>query len=158
VGLIDMIKGVGIAIVFFVLGFSLHVPLSAGTRLATTDATVESTQRIPFDAIKVYDDQVKIEYPGLKYAKVASNSMAPIITDKSVVFEKAPASADEIQVGDVISFYEPSVDGTVLHMVASVIEQDGKTYYQTKGVANPEADPWIVPYDNVKGIMVGTFR
>ncbi len=153
-----MIKGVVIAIVFLILGFSLHVPLSAGTRLATTDVVVESTQRIPFDSIKVYEDQVQIKYSGLKYAKVASNSMAPIITDKSVVFEKTPISADEIQVGDVISFYEPSVNGTVLHMVAGIIEQDGTTYFQTRGVANPEADPWLVPYNNVKGIMVGTFR
>ncbi len=153
-----MIKGVGIAIVFFILGFSLHVPLSAGTRLATTDATVESTQRIPFDSYKVYPDSVQIDYPGLKYAKVSSDSMAPLITHDSVVFEKAPESPDDIHKGDVISFYEPSIDGTVLHMVASVIEQDGKTYYQTKGVANSDTDPWLIPYENVKGIMVGTFR
>ena len=151
-----MIKGVGIAILFFILGFSLHVPLSAGTRLATTDAAVESTQRIPFDSIKVYEDRLQIEYPGLQYAKVASNSMAPIITDKSVVFEKSPSP--DIQVGDVISFYEPSVDGIVLHSVVEVLETSEGTFYKTKGLANPEADPWLVPYSNVKGIMVGTFR
>lgn len=153
-----MIKGVGIAIVFFILGFSLHVPLSAGTRLATTDATVESTQRIPFDAYKVYPDNLQINYPGLKYAKVSSDSMAPLITHDSVVFEKAPESPDDIHIGDVISFYEPSVDGIVLHMVIDIVQSDTTTHYQTKGVANAEADPWLVPYSNVKGIMVGTFR
>ena len=153
-----MIKGVVIAIVFLFLGFSLHVPLSAGTRLATTDAAVESTQRIPFDAIKVYEDQVQIDYPGLKYAKVSSDSMAPLITHDSVVFEKTPASADEIHQGDVISFYEPSVNGIVLHMVIGISQQDGQTYFKTKGAANPDADPWLVPYENVKGIMVGTLR
>jgi len=153
-----MIKGVLIAIVFFLLGFSLQVPLPAETRLATTNVVVESTQRIPFDAIKVFEDLVQIDYPGLKYAKVSSDSMAPLITHDSVVFEKTPESADEIRVGDVISFYEPSVAGTVLHMVIDITKQDGKTYYQTKGTANPDSDQWLVPYENVKGIMVGTFR
>jgi signal peptidase I len=154
-----MIKGVVIAIVFLILGFSLQaVPLPAETRLATTDVAVESTQRIPFDAYKVYPDNIQVDYPGLKYAKVSSDSMAPLITHDSVVFEKAPESPDDINMGDVISFYEPSVDGTVLHMVVGIIQSDTATFYKTKGVANPEADPWLVPYGNVKGIMVGTFR
>jgi signal peptidase I len=146
-----MIKGGIIAIVFFLLGFSLNVPLQAEQRSATSDVVVESTQRIPFDAFKVYPDQVKIEYAGLRYAKVSSDSMAPLLTHDSVVFEKAP---DEIHVGDIISFYEPSVDTIVLHSVVSIV--DGK--YQTKGYANPEVDPWLVEPENVKGVMVGTFR
>ncbi|MEM3154376.1 MAG: signal peptidase I [Candidatus Woesearchaeota archaeon] len=154
-----MFKGVVIAVLFFILGFSLHaVPLPAETRLATTDAEVESTQRIPFESIKVYADRVEIGYAGLNYATVNSNSMAPIITDKSVVFEKVPESPDEIKVGDVISFYEPSENAIVLHAVIEVLDANEGTFYKTKGLANPEADPWLVPYDNVKGIMVGTVR
>ncbi len=147
-------KGVVLAIVFFVLGFSLNVPLAAEERLATTNSVVESTQRIPFDAIKVYPDEVKIEYPGLRYAKVASDSMAPWITHDSVVFEKVPSSPDEIHAGDIISFYEPSVDAVVMHMVIDI--QDSK--YQTQGIANPEPDSWLVEFGNVKGIVVGSFR
>ena len=140
------------------LVFSLNVPLPAESRLAATDIAVESTQRISFDSIKVYQDEVRIEQPGLHYARVSSDSMAPIITHDSVVFEKVPASASEIHVNDVISFYEPSVDSVVLHLVIEVINQNGNTFYRTKGVANPDADPWLVPYENVKGIMVGTVR
>jgi len=151
-----MIKGVLIAIVFFLLGFSLQaVPLPAESRLAATDVAVESTQRIPFDAIKVYPDEVVIAYPGLRYAKVTSNSMAPIITDKSIVFEKAP---DVIKEGDVISFYEPSEDTIILHAVVEVIQTAEGPLYRTKGLANSDADPWLVPHAKVKGVMVGTFR
>lgn len=149
-----MLKGVVLAIVFFLLGFSLNVPLAAEERTATTDTVVESTQRIPFDSIKVYPDEVKIEYAGLHYAKVNSDSMAPWLTHDSVVFEKVPESAGEIHVGDVISFYEPSEDAVVLHSVIEIV--DGK--FRTKGIANPDADPWLVEFKNVKGIMVGTFR
>jgi signal peptidase I len=153
-----MLKGVVIALVFFSLGFSLNTSLPAEVRSATTDTVVESVQRIPFDSIKVYPDEVRIEYPGLRYAKVNSDSMAPLLTHDSVVFEKAPESADEINVNDIISFYEPSEGKTVIHMVVEIVEQDGEIFYKTKGVANPDADPWLVPFENVKGIMVGTVR
>lgn len=84
--------------------------------------------------------------------------MAPLITDKSTVFEMAPDSPAGVRVNDVISFYEPSVDGVVLHLVTEIVEKDGETFYKTRGVANPEEDPWLVPFENVKGVMVGTFR
>ena len=152
-------KSVVIAIAFFLLGSSIaSVPAIPEERIAVSDALVESTQRVSFNAIKVYPDEIVIEYPGLKYAKINSNSMAPVITDKSVVFEKVPSSADEIQIGDIISFYEPSVDSIVLHLVVEIVEQNGTVYYSTKGVANEEVDEWLVPFENVKGIMVGTFR
>jgi len=152
-------KSVVIAIAFFLLGSSIaSVPAIPEERVAISDALVESTQRVSFNAIKVYPDEIVIEYPGLKYAKINSNSMAPVITDKSVVFEKVPSSADEIQIGDIISFYEPSVDSIVLHLVVEIVEQNGTVYYSTKGVANEEVDEWLVPFENVKGIMVGTFR
>ncbi len=149
-------KGVVLAIVFFLLGFSLNVPLAAEERLATTNAVVESTQRIPFDAIKVFPDEVKISYPGLHYARVTSDSMAPLLTHDSVVFEKVPISADEIRIGDIISFYEPSFDAVVLHSVVEVI--DSGAFFRTQGYANPEPDAQLVPFENVKGIMVGTVR
>ena len=152
-------KSVVIAIAFFLLGSSIaSVPAIPEERIAVSDALVESTQRVSFNDIKVYPDEIVIEYPGLKYAKINSNSMAPVITDKSVVFEKVPSSADEIQIGDIISFYEPSVDSIVLHLVVEIVEQNGTVYYSTKGVANEEVDEWLVPFENVKGIMVGTFR
>ncbi len=153
-----MLKGVVLAIVFFSLGFSLDTSLPAEVRSATTDTVVESVQRIPFDAIKVFPDEVRIEQPGLHYAKVNSDSMAPWLTHDSVVFEKVPESADEIKLNDAISFYEPSEDTIVLHMVVDIVEIDGKMFYKTKGIANPNADPWLVPFENVKGIMVGTVR
>jgi len=152
-------KGVVISIALLIIGFSLsNVPLAAEQRVATTDIAVESTQRIPFDAIKVYPEEVRIQYPGLRYARVTSDSMAPLITHDSIVFEKVPTSADEIHVGDIISFYEPTIDKVVLHMVIGIIEQDGQQYFQTKGAANPDEDAWLVPFEHVKGIFVGTVR
>lgn len=152
-------RGVVIALVFFALGLLAagYIPIEAGSRMAFSDSAVPSSQRIPFDSIKVFNDKVVVNQPGIKYARVESNSMAPLITDKSVVFEKPPEKEDILK-GDVISFYEPSVDGVVLHLVTDVISKEGRTFFRTKGVANPEPDPWLVPFENVKGVLVGTFR
>lgn len=151
-------KGVVIAIIFFLLGFMLaNIPITAETRLATTDVQAESIQRIPFEAIKVYSNRIVIEEPDIQYAKVRTDSMAPLITHDSTVFEKKP-TRDEILAGDVISFYEPGSDAIILHMVVDIIQKDGKTYYKTKGTANEKEDDWLVPFENVKGVMVGTFK
>jgi len=152
-------KGVFIAVVFLGLGLLLspHISVTAESRLADSPIIVDSSQRVPFDAISVYSDEVRIDVSGLQYAQVQSNSMAPLITDKSTVFEKIPSSPYEIQIGDVISFYEPSVDDIILHMVVDIVYSD-QVYYRTMGVANEFVDPWLVPFSNVKGIMVGNFR
>jgi signal peptidase I len=148
-------KGVVLAIAFFTLGVMLSPYIqTAEWRLAASDEVVDSAQRVQFDSISVYPDEVRIDYPGLKYARVASNSMAPWLTDKSVVFEKPVESADEVREGDVISFYEPSVGGTVLHMVVDITDEG----FITQGLANDAVDDWVVPFDSVIGVMVGSFR
>jgi len=161
-------RGVLIAVLFFVLGLLISplIPVYAEQRLANSDLEIDSTRRVPFENYAVYPDQLVVRYPGLRYAQVASNSMAPIITDKSTVFEKTPTPG-EIKENDVISFtvpeqYLPETDlekeSVVLHLVTSIVTKQGKTFYKTQGVANEQEDPWLVPFENVKGIMVGTFR
>ncbi len=36
--------------------------------------------------------------------------------------------------------------------------QNGATYYKTKGLANSEQDPWLVRYEDIVGVVVGTIR
>jgi len=152
-------KGVIIAGIFFLLGlFIAHLPVTADERLAASDLVFESTQRVPFDSISVYPDEVRISVPSLRYARVTSNSMAPLITDKSVVFEQTPTSVEDILVGDVISFYEPGSAAIVLHAIVNIVDIDGQTHYETQGLANSEKDPWLVSYADVEGVLVGTFR
>ncbi len=148
-------KGVIVAALLLLTG--IYAPQSAETRIAQGSQPAESLQHIPFEAFAVYPEEVQIKYPGLKYAKVKSDSMAPWITHDSVIFEKPPVK-EEIKPGEVISFYEPTLDAVVLHMVTGITEKEGKTFYRTKGIANEQEDNWLVPFENVKGIMVGMFR
>lgn len=155
-----MIKGGIVAAIFFVLGIILspYVPVLAEQRSALSDVAVSSASRVPFEAISVYQNEVRVAASGLRYAKVTSDSMAPVITRNSVVFEMPVSSPEEIQLGDIISFSVPDVDSPVLHEVVGIVEQDGEIYYHTKGTANKQIDPWLVSFSDVHGVMVGTFR
>ncbi len=67
------------------------------------------------------------------------------------------AEPDEIEKGQVITFYDPDGTGTsvLTHRVIDIYEKDGKTYFQTKGDANPTADPSPAPAENLIGIYTG---
>lgn len=152
------------SLLFFIAGVMLApmFQVHATERLAfsnynDTNEQFSSVSRVNFDDIVVFEDKTVINTP-LRYARVASNSMAPFITDKSVVFEKNPSSPESILIGDIISFTIPNQEGVIMHMVTEIIPDGSNTYFKTKGVANEEEDPWLVPYENIVGVVVGTFR
>lgn len=153
------VGGLFLSLFFFTLGIALasYIPVHAEERLAASSQNFESVSRIPFENIKVYPEQVIIDAP-LRYAKVESNSMAPFITDKSTVFEQKPTSPEQILVGDIISFTTAGEKGVIMHAVVEIVQKDGAYYYHTKGFANSEQDPWLVSYDDIVGVVVGTLR
>lgn len=65
------------------------------------------------------------------------------------------AKPDEVQVGDVICFYDPMGNGTttVTHRVTEITtDNDGALAWKTKGDANNAEDTAIVPADSLIGI------
>ena len=90
---------------------------------------------------------------------VLSDSMYPEIQsgDLLVCREK---DASEIQVGDVIAFYDPAGKGNsiVTHRVAEITkDENGNLAWITKGDANNANDEAIVPADNLVGIYQHRF-
>lgn len=139
--------------VFFLLGMLVvQLPVEAGERFAKGNTEFSSSERVSLDAITVFPDKVIIDAPNIRYARVASNSMSPAFTDKSKVFEMIPSSPEDIQIGDVISFREGDI--VVMHRVIEIV--DGK--YRTKGDANKKADELLVSFDQIEGVVVGSFR
>jgi len=85
---------------------------------------------------------------------VLSSSMSPAIDAGSVVFVSTIPQAD-ISEGDVIT-YDRSPGGTtsrVTHRVVGVTEQDGQRHFRTKGDANEDPDPELVPASAVVGVV-----
>lgn len=79
---------------------------------------------------------------------VVSGSMMPTLDVNDLIFT-IKEEKDKLQQGSIISFYQN--DHIITHRINNVIEQDGQTYYETKGDNNNDIDDELVQYDDVVG-------
>jgi signal peptidase len=82
---------------------------------------------------------------------VFSGSMKPALNVGSMVLTR-PEAVQDINVGDIITFYSPLNQELTSHRVIDV-ESGPSLGFHTKGDANEEADPFIVPAENVLGTI-----
>ena len=84
---------------------------------------------------------------------VLTDSMNPEIKSGDLILCKA-TKAEEIQVNDIISFFDPAGNGTsvVTHRVVEIIEKDGTFYFRTRGDNNNTDDKDLVPAENLVGV------
>ena len=82
---------------------------------------------------------------------VLTDSMYPEIESGDLIFIKSE-KAENVKVGDVISFFDPDGNGTsvVTHRVVEIVN-DGGLRFRTKGDANNTEDPSLVPAGNLVG-------
>lgn len=90
---------------------------------------------------------------------VSSQSMQPTLNYGDLILvRKEPA--ERIAVGDIIAFNVPSpynlvAQSPTIHKVVEKLNEDGETYFKTKGDNNPTEDQWKVPAKNVIGKYAG---
>lgn len=82
---------------------------------------------------------------------VLSDSMSPAIEAGAVVFV-SELPAERISDGDVITFERPG-GALITHRVVAVVERDGTRLFRTKGDANEDPDPELVPASQVVGTV-----
>lgn len=65
--------------------------------------------------------------------------------------------AEEVKKGDVISFFDPTGNGSTItsHRVVDVINENGKISFKTKGDNNNTEDKLPVPSENLVGAYTG---
>lgn len=85
---------------------------------------------------------------------VQSDSMSPTIDAGDVVFVYA-TPPEQITEGDVITFERAGAgeSNRVTHRVVEVVERDGERQFRTKGDANEDLDPQLVPASQVIGVV-----
>lgn len=104
--------------------------------------------------IRVYNDKVELNIQNAIWSRFAdTNSMDPLLDAGSNGLEVVPSNAEDIQVGDIISYQ--SNDGIIVHRVIKIAEDEQGKYFIVKGDNNPAQDPGKVRFEQVKGIMVG---
>lgn len=64
---------------------------------------------------------------------------------------------EEVQKGDVISFFDPQGNGTSItsHRVVEVVKENGEISFKTKGDNNNTEDKLPVPAENLAGVYTG---
>jgi signal peptidase len=86
---------------------------------------------------------------GWRVDTVLSGSMVPALkVGGAVVIE--PVDPDKVQIGDIITYGSPKDGSLITHRVVQ-IERHSPLYFRTKGDANEDADPFLVPHQNVVG-------
>ena len=84
---------------------------------------------------------------------VLTDSMYPEIESGDLIICRT-AEADEIEVNDIISFFDPAGNGTsiVTHRVIEIVEEDGEISFRTRGDNNNTEDKELVPAENLVGV------
>lgn len=83
---------------------------------------------------------------------LCSGSMEPELKTGSLVITR-PVDPQEVVIGDIITFKQRGVtlgDNMISHRVIG-IEKNSPLYFQTKGDANDNPDPFMVPARNLVG-------
>lgn len=87
---------------------------------------------------------------GWRVDAVSSGSMEPELLTGSLVITR-PVEPDAIVVGDIVTFRRGTVgENTITHRVIG-IGHKSPLYFQTKGDANIQPDPFTVPAQNLVG-------
>ena len=93
------------------------------------------------------------------FMAVSSQSMQPVLNYGDLILVRRE-QAENIEVGDIIAFNVPSpynlvAQSPTVHKVVEKLNENGETYFKTKGDNNPTEDQWKVPAKNVIGKYAG---
>ena len=81
---------------------------------------------------------------------VQGQSMEPAIQLGAAIVA-APVDPAELHVNDIVSMRVGAGRAVVTHRIIRIVEHDGAIWIETKGDANPSADPSIIPATDVIG-------
>lgn len=93
---------------------------------------------------------------GYSLFRVMTGSMEPTIPVNALIVTK-PVDPQDIQVGDVISYFskDPTLNGSVnTHRVVEIREEGGTVFYQTRGDANNANDLYPPTAGEIIGVVV----
>ncbi len=133
---------------------------SVGHRIGTVIGTVLCILLVPILVINIilivrsFTNPNKVPSIGHFFPLIVlTDSMYPQIQSGDLIICRT-AEPENIQVGDVIAFFDPAGNGSsiVTHRVTEVTQEEGALAWKTKGDANNTADRVSVPAKNLVGV------
>ncbi len=105
--------------------------------------------------IHVFGDRVTIDGNFHWASFKDTNSMDPLLDSTANAIQIVPEHPSQISVGDIIS-YKPKkgYEGTVIHRVAHIGEDENGLYFIAKGDNNPKADSERIRFNQIKRVTV----
>ena len=141
-----------VIIVLLLILLSVTV-ISANKQLLGGNELHSPSDWVKEDQIKVFNDKVILNIEDAIWARFTNtNSMDPFIDETSNAIEIKPDNAEQINVGDVISY--KTAYGTLIHRVIEKNQDEAGIYYLVKGDNNTLRDPFKVRFEDVKGVVV----
>jgi hypothetical protein len=112
--------------------------------------------RIGRQGVGVYDDKILLYIQGAFPVKIEpTGSMSPFINHNVLALETRPKDPSDLQVGDIIGYESQAFNTTIVHRIVEIGRDEEGWFAVTKGDANPEKDPGLVRFDDIKGVIVG---
>jgi hypothetical protein len=123
--------------------------------LADSSEKSSPKERITEDHILVMKDKVQININDAQWATFTdTNSMDPVIDAGSYAIEVTPKSEDDLSVGDIAAYSSDFADGTIIHRIVHIGNDEQGKYFVLKGDNNPTSDPGRVRFSQIKSVVV----
>jgi len=120
-----------------------------------TDEVPSPSAWITDTQIGVYSKSVILNVEDPQWATFTdTHSMEPVISSRSYAIEVVPKSADQINVGDIVSYKSKYADGTIIHRVIQKSSDADGIYFIVKGDNNPTQDPGKIRFDQIQRVVV----
>jgi len=127
---------------------SAHPILISKDRISPADRIKESQ-------IHVYDDVVVIDIKDPEWSKFTdTNSMDPVIDSGANAIHVVPATAEELEIGDIVAYQSTFSQSTIIHRIIDIGQDTEGIYFILKGDNNPQPDPEKVRFDQIKRVLV----
>lgn len=92
--------------------------------------------------------------PIISLYTIVSPSMEPNIKVYDVILDTRVKDEKSLRIGDVITFYSDVIDTggyTITHRIVDIYEENGKTYFITKGDNNDDIDDGVTTFESIVG-------
>ena len=120
-----------------------------------TDQRASPSDWIKENQILVFNSQVILDLKNAEWATFTdTHSMEPVLSSRSNAIEVKPKSADDIHVGDIISYKSEYSDGIIIHRVIEKGEDEQGAYFILKGDNNPYPDPGRIRFEQIQRVVV----
>jgi signal peptidase I len=140
---------------FFMYG--LESPFSNNFGVLNINSNNAPSDFIKEKNIKIYDNRVIIDIPGVSLSRYApTGSMKPVLDEGSNGIRIIPRSEDDINIGDIITFKQDidNDDYLIVHRVIEKGEDLEGIYFITKGDNNSLNDGKI-RFSDIKYLTIG---